>query len=378
MSKKILIIDDSALMRKVISDIINSDDRFEVADTAKNGLEGLDLIVKNYDKYDAALLDVNMPMLDGPSVLRRLQKSPSKLPVIMSSTETTEGAEITLDCLSNGAFDFVPKPENVFELRTEEYKQRLINTLVAATNADASFTTKTVDKPKEEIPVRPHVDDTAKAQAAEPKKEPVKHEIYKGPVRSKKGNKLIAIACSTGGPKSLNEVIPFIPKNIDAPILLVQHMPKGFTETLARRLNEVSEVTVKEATDGELIQKGHVYIAPGGKHLKVKKTPEGVKTVISDEPAVVGLKPCANLMYNSLIGMGYDEITCVVLTGMGADGTEGIGNLGKKENIYVIAQDKETSVVYGMPNMVAKANLTDEIVPLGSIAKAIENNVGVK
>jgi len=155
-------------------------------------------------------------------------------------------------------------------------------------------------------------------------------------------------------------------------------MPKGFTATLAARLNEISMVSVKEASDGDVLIKGQVYIAPGGNHMKIRSIENGnYEIAITDEPPVIGLKPCANLMYESLIGTGFDEITCVVLTGMGSDGTNGIGKLGEHKNIYVIAQDKETSVVYGMPNSVAKAGLADEILPLGAIAKAIEKNVGV-
>ena len=190
---------------------------------------------------------------------------------------------------------------------------------------------------------------------------------------------MIALACSTGGPKTLQSVIPLLPEGLNAPMVLVQHMPKGFTKSLAMRLNDMSKVKVKEAADGDILQKGWVYIAPGGSHLKVAKLPGGgYKAVISDEPPRDALKPCANIMYESLVGSAYDEIVCVVLTGMGADGTEGIKTLKKRNKVYVISQDEETCVVYGMPKMVAQAGLSDEVLPITEVANSIIKKVGVQ
>ena len=190
--------------------------------------------------------------------------------------------------------------------------------------------------------------------------------------------KIVALACSTGGPKSLQQVIPMLPAKLDAGVVLVQHMPAGFTASLAARLNEMSDINVKEAADGDVIKKGWVYIAPGGKHIRIEK--KGTDSVIklSTEPPIEGLRPCANVMYESLTSSNYDEITCVVLTGMGADGTNGIKALNKNhKNIYVIAQDEETSVVYGMPKAIAGTGLVNEVVPLNRVAEAITKNVGV-
>ena len=161
-------------------------------------------------------------------------------------------------------------------------------------------------------------------------------------------------------------------------MLLVQHMPKGFTNSLAMRLNEMSQVQVKEAADGDILKKGWVYIAPGGKQMRVKKEGSNYKIVTTDEPERDGLRPCANIMYESLAGSDFDEITCVVLTGMGADGTMGIGALSEKNKIYVISQDEASSVVYGMPKAVAEAKLSDEVQPLDKIAEAVIKNVGVQ
>lgn len=190
--------------------------------------------------------------------------------------------------------------------------------------------------------------------------------------------KVVALACSTGGPKSLQQVIPMLPKNLDAGVVLVQHMPAGFTASLAARLNEISDINVKEGADGDVIQKGWVYIAPGGKHIEVVKKASEYVIKLNDEPPIDGLRPCANVMYKSLVQCNYDEITCVVLTGMGADGTEGIKTLSAShKKIHVIAQDEDSCVVYGMPKAIAQTGLVDEVVPLNKIAETITKNVGV-
>lgn len=194
----------------------------------------------------------------------------------------------------------------------------------------------------------------------------------------KGGNKIVALACSTGGPKALQSVIPFLPSNLDAPMVLVQHMPAGFTKSMAERLNEISPIRVKEAEEGDILEKGSVYIAPGGKHMEVKKCPDGRhKIQLNEEPPIGGLRPCANITFSSLKDSGYDEIVCAVLTGMGSDGTDAIVSLAKSKPVYVISQDEETCVVYGMPKAIAEAGMVDEVVPLAEIAQTITKNVGV-
>ena len=199
------------------------------------------------------------------------------------------------------------------------------------------------------------------------------------PTPRRVNSRIVALACSTGGPKALHTVLPALDPRMDAPMALVQHMPAGFTKSLADRLNELSKVTVKEAEEGEILEKGVVYIAPGGRHLEVVSAAGGSHKIhLSDAPAIGGLKAGANIMYQSLKDSHYDEITCVVLTGMGADGTAGIDALDKSKPIRVIAQNAQTCVVYGMPRAVAEAGLVDEVVPLESIANTIIKNVGVK
>ncbi len=400
--KKILIVDDSALMRRLISDIINSDNRFCVKDLATNGLEALDLIIKNRLLYDAVVLDINMPKMNGLELLEQLQKNKIKMTVIMVSTLAKEGAKETIIALERGAFDFVTKPENYLDAKDEHFKNRLLEVLSVATKVtNPSLTAvspvETSNEASKETPRKGSITEkfsagfrtkveTSQAGSSQPvrkvetssssrSKTFKPHKRYSGTKEGK--DKLVALACSTGGPKSLQSVIPKLPANLDAPVVLVQHMPKGFTNSLAMRLDEMSKVKVKEAADGDILQKGWVYIAPGGKQMRVIKVGKVYKIATTDEPARDALRPCANIMYESLMYSTFDEITCVVLTGMGADGTQGIGALGETNAIYVIAQDEESSVVYGMPKAIADANQTDEVLTLEKIADAITKNVGV-
>lgn len=361
MPKKILIIDDSALMRRVISDIINENNEYEVAAIAKDGLEGFDLIVSNPTLYHAVILDINMPKMNGLELLEKLQKNRISQTVIVVSTVAKEGAKETIKALEYGAFDFVTKPENYLDTKGEEFKRRIHNMLDLATNSRETMT-----RTRQSILQKPVVS---------PKSENSVNPTYSA---SGKRNKIIALACSTGGPKSLQQIIPNLPKNLDAGVVIVQHMPKGFTLSLAQRLNEISEIMVKEAEDGDVISKGCVYIAPGGRHLKVVEQGSSYIIKISDEPAIEGLRPCANVMYQSLESCKFDEITCVVLTGMGSDGTKGIKGLSAaSKKLYVISQNEETCVVYGMPKAIVQTGLVDEVVPLNEVATAITKNVGV-
>ncbi len=352
MKKNILVVDDSALMRRVVCDIINSDSTFQVTDVCKDGLEAYEKLKTT--QYDAVFLDINMPRMDGLEVLRRLQSEKIKTTVIMISTLAIRDADIVIRAMELGAVDFITKPTNIIEAKGEVFRTKILDTLAAVLKTQRPV--KTVVQP-----VRPAV----------PKKPNKKSSAVKG-------EKLIALACSTGGPKALQQVIPFLPKELDAPVVLVQHMPMGFTRSMAERLNEISKVSVKEAEEGEILQKGCVYVAPGGKHVEVAKMTDGKhKITFNDMPAIGGLKPCANIMYDSLTKTGYDEIVCVVLTGMGADGTSGILSLEKRKSIYVISQDAKSCVVYGMPKAVYDAGVVDEVVPLTEVAATITKRVGV-
>ena len=355
MGRKFLIIDDSALMRRVISDIIKLNSEYEVLDTAVDGVDGLDKLVAHPGYYDLVILDINMPKMNGLEMLEMLQKNHMHEAVVVVSTVAIEGAKETLRALELGALDFVKKPENFYEVKGDGFKNKILKVIEMVTGSD--YNRVPVATMPTHTDVRVHV--------------PVK--------RVKPGtNKIVAIACSTGGPKSLQQVIPYLPENLDAGVVLVQHMPKGFTASLAMRLNSLSKAVVKEAEDGEVIEKGHVYIAPGGMHIIVAQSGKNHVIRYSDQPPVDGLRPCANIMFESLSDTDYDDITCVVLTGMGADGTKGIQSLvDKGRRVHVIAQDAESCIVYGMPRAIAEAGLANEIQPLNKISESIIKNVGV-
>lgn len=190
--------------------------------------------------------------------------------------------------------------------------------------------------------------------------------------------KLVVIASSTGGPKALHNLIPTIDKRLDAPVVIVQHMPKGFTASLAERLNNSSEITVSEVVDGEILEKGHVYLAKGGHHLEIVEKKSGCLAFQENmEEPVGGLRPCANITIRSLTSVSINNIMCVVLTGMGADGCAGIEELKKKKPIYTVAQNKETCVIYGMPKAIVESGLADNVLPLEEIGKEIKKKVGL-
>lgn len=356
---RILIIDDSALVRSVISDIIERDNRFEVADVAADGVCGLDMLIRNNGKYDIVLLDVNMPKMNGLDVLAKITKYKLKCKVIMVSTLVMEGANETIIALERGALDFVPKPSAVQGNDREDFGRRLIQSIEAVAGIDEGKTSK-----------------TPKADKEMPKKNGKENPNFDGRTL-RGGKKLVVIACSTGGPKALKDIIPKLPVELDAPVVIVQHMPAGFTKLLADRMNELSNVTVSEAKDGETLKKGHVYIAPGSKQMRVINDDVSPIFKITDEEPQNGLKPCADIMYESLLEVDYDSIVCVVLTGMGSDGRDGIEKLAKEKETYVIAQNAATCVVYGMPKVIANAGLADKILPIDEIADTIIKNTGV-
>ena len=298
--------------------------------------------------------------MTGVQLLYMPQPDRIKATVIMVSTMTTKDAKVTILAMELGAVDFVTKPDNVVEAKGEEFRKQLIGVLSAVLKTEKFIR----DLKRSSVAPKPAVRTAAPQRL---------------PAATRSGNKIVALACSTGGPKALQSVIPYLPKNLNAPMVLVQHMPAGFTKSMADRLNEVSPISVKEAEDGDVLKKGMIYIAPGGKHMELKKAPDGSHKIrLNDMPAIGGLRPCANITYDSLRDCGYDEVVCVVLTGMGADGTNGICSLAKKKPVYVISQNAETCVVYGMPKAIADTGLVNEVVPLTQVAQSITKNVGVQ
>ena len=370
--KKVLIVDDSALMRRVLSDIINDDEQLIVEKTANNGLEALN-VLQGGCRPDILLVDINMPKMDGVQLLKELNKYRIQIPVLIVSSIASQSADETIEALALGAFDFVKKPNGSIGGGYQEFRKKVLLRTYMACKLPLP---KKVEQSILEQQLQ--VQSQSKNVESQTEKKVKKTAKKKVPKSGRGSGGLAVIASSTGGPRALQSVIPYFPKDFPLPLVVVQHMPAGFTASLAARLNEMSDINVKEAADGDVIKKGWVYIAPGGKHIRIEK--KGTDSVIklSTEPPIEGLRPCANVMYESLTSSNYDEITCVVLTGMGADGTNGIKALNKNhKNIYVIAQDEETSVVYGMPKAIAGTGLVNEVVPLNRVAEAITKNVGV-
>lgn len=358
--KKILMVDDSALMRRVMCDIINSDERFQVVEQAYDGEAAYELLKKN--QYDGIILDINMPKMNGIQLLRALQKDRIRVRVMVASTDTREGATVTMEALELGAIDFIEKPANIVYLKSGEFKQKFLDTLQAVvTSRQTNISTAPVlSRAAQEENTQKIVSIVRKSQPAV------------------SGQKVVALACSTGGPKALQSVVPRLPAELAAPVLIVQHMPVGFTQSLAERLNSLSKINVREAAEGDVLENGTVYIARGGKHLNIAMKGGKPTVVYTDEPPREGVKPCANYMYESLKTSNYAQIICVVLTGMGADGTKGIVNLETAKKIHVIAQDEATSTVYGMPKAIAATGLVNRVVALDDVAQEIIMNVGVK
>lgn len=346
---KVLIVDDSALIRKILTDILKLDSEISVVGTAKNGKEALEKI--EILKPDIITLDIEMPLMDGLTTLKHII-SKYDLPVIMISSLTIEGAELTLKALDEGAIDFLSKPTNIFSLSQNEIKNEIIEKIKVGAKSKVhikqSVKIKSIPKPSFENSI----------------------------LESKKFSNIIAIGTSTGGPRALQSLLPEIPKDINASIVIVQHMPPKFTKSLAERLNSISNIKIKEAEDGDILLRGHGYIAPGDYHMEVVKAGDSLVIKLNQEPKVMGLRPTVDKMMESVSKIkGYSKIG-VILTGMGSDGTKGIIEM-KKDNSYTIAQDESTSVVFGMPKSAIATKSIDKVLPLEDIGREIINKLEV-
>lgn len=380
--KKVLVVDDSALMRRVLSDIINKDEEFHTEHSARDGLEALKLLEQN--DFDAIVLDIIMPRMNGIDFLKEVNERGYTAKIIIVSTIARKGAGETIEALELGAFDFVTKPGNLREAKSGEFAAKVLSRLYLAMGMEWNNILSGEIEAPEQVLRRMRRSDEGEIQKHSERLETTEYKPEKRLPRSSMVNvnasgKLVALACSTGGPKALQQVIPKLPENLDAAVVLVQHMPVGFTASLSARLNEMSEIRVREAQDGEVLQKGTVYIAKGGSQMRViEKNRHEFVLSVREEGARNGLKPCADILYESLRESSFEDITCVIMTGMGADGTKGILQLKETNKIYVIAQNAESSTVYGMPKAIAESGAADEIKDLDLIADAIIKHVGVR
>lgn len=336
-------------MRKAISSMLSSDPEISVIGTARDGEEAIDLVLRL--KPDVVTLDVEMPRMSGLETLKVIMgKAP--LPVLMLSSLTTEGAKETLTALDLGAIDFVAKHLDDLSLNI----LRIQNELVAKVKAVARH--KVRFRPS--APVETH--NYASLLQAGPR-------LYSGKVAA------VAIGVSTGGPKALQDVLPLFPKDFPAAILVVQHMPKGFTGPFAERLNQLSRMEIKEAENGEVIRAGMAYIAPGGVHMRaIKKKVTEVNIALSELPIDILHRPSVDVMMLSVAVAYSGRCLGAIMTGMGNDGLEGMKAI-KKSGGKTIAQDEESCIVYGMPKAVVDEGLADKIVPLSSMAGEIVNMV---
>lgn len=346
---KVMIVDDSALIRKLLTDILKVDKEIQIVGTAHNGKEALDKIKTL--KPDVITLDVEMPIMDGLTTLKEIV-SRYKIPVIMISTLTQHGADLTLKALEEGAVDFLPKPTNIFSLNQSEIKQDIINKV------------KTSARTKVDV-LKPY--------------EPIKRtkiNIQTNSRVKKEFTNILTIGTSTGGPRALQALLPELPSNIDATIVIVQHMPPKFTKSLSDRLNSTSNIQIKEAEEGDILQRGWGYIAPGDYHMRIVKERDNLVVRLNQSPHVMGLRPTVDMLMESVSQIeNYSKIG-VILTGMGSDGAKGIVQM-KDSNSFTIAQDEKTSVVYGMPKAAIATNCIDEILPLDKISSRIISKVGV-
>ncbi len=330
---RVLVVDDSAFMRKIIADIINSDPLLEVVGTAVDGIDALEKIAKL--KPDVITLDVNMPRMDGLTTLKHIMER-NPLPVVMLSSVTQEGAEITFKALKMGAIDYVPKPSGELSLDIHKIKTEIIDKIKNAANA--------------KITIHEH-----KTQTVSTVKRPQKFK-----------QKIITIGASTGGPPAIEDILLQLPANVP-PILIVQHMPVGFTKLFAQRLNSLTNFTVKEAEEGDAIVPGQALIAPGGHHMIVTK--EG-KIHLDDGPPLHSVKPAVDPMMETAAEVYKAETIGIILTGMGRDGALGMKRI-KKFGGTTIAQDESTCTVFGMPKAAIEEGCVDKVLPLSRIPQEI-------
>jgi two-component system chemotaxis response regulator CheB len=326
--KNVLIVEDSILMQRVISDIINGSSEFAVCGCARDVVEGWAKF--NKLKPDVVTLDFELPHENGLALLKKIMNN-NPIPVLMVSAHTKEGAELTIRALDMGAIDFFTKPSGPISIDLYNYRNELLEKLKMVSESS-------VRAPQKPLP--------AEKQGSHFR------ELYVG------------IAASTGGVRALNYIIPSLPAKCGLRIIVVQHMPKFFTASLALHLNERSSMVVKEAQADDLVLEGEVLIAQGGYHTIVD--PTGEKILLTDDPPIHGVKPSADVLFSSMAKVYNERVIGIVLTGMGRDGTRGIVEI-KNNGGTVIVQDPNDAIISGMPQSAINTNMVDHIVPLQKI-----------
>lgn len=371
--KKVLVVDDSAFMRKMITDMLSDHAQLEVVGVARNGKIAVEKVATL--KPDVITLDVEMPVMDGLEALQEIMAT-RPTPVVMLSSTTKKGAENTVLAMECGAIDFIAKPGGAISLNIELVKDEIIEKVLEASKV-----------PMKKVHPRPNLlqrteKESTKRSFSERKPRlterlstvPPKKTIHKASRKNftSRHKTILAIGTSTGGPRALQEVLTQLPKNIAAPILIVQHMPPGFTKSLADRLNKLCEISVKEVENGDALEDGVAYIAPGGKHFKIRKLGSSLFAQLdTEEPPRMGHRPSVDVLFESIASLSGVKCLAVIMTGMGYDGAAGAERLKASCETIVVAESSETSVVYGMPRAVVDQNLADEVVRLENIATTI-------
>jgi two-component system chemotaxis response regulator CheB len=352
---RVLIVDDSVVIRRLLTDCLAGDPEIEVAGTAASGKIGLAKITQV--NPDVVTLDLEMPEMDGIQTLIELRKQYPKLPVIMFSTLTERGAASTLDALTHGASDYVTKPANVGSVQTalQRVREQLIPKIKALCPRHAP-----------EPPPRVRATATTVGAVSPGGVKKISPPRSAGP----REVEVVTIGVSTGGPNALAAVMAALPADLRVPIVVVQHMPPMFTKLLADRLSAGSPLTIREAAGGETLAPGEVWIAPGDHHMAVTRTPAGVKLKLDQGPPENSCRPAVDVLFRSVAETYGPSAVAVVLTGMGQDGLIGASWI-KERGGTVLAQDEPSSVVWGMPGYVVRAGLADRVLPLGEVARTI-------
>lgn len=369
---RVLVVDDTIVYRKAISDIIEEIPGVELAGVAHNGEIALAKIKTL--KPDILTLDIEMPRMNGIETLEEIQKNYPGVGAIMVSTLTAEGSEMTMRALELGAFDFILKPQSKNQTEGKKEIRAALEPILRAF-ARSIFSSSLINRsgrnglasttPGKSPLGRPHVETkTVRPTSARTS------TIRRGK------SEIIAIGISTGGPNALNQMLPKLPGNLGVPVLVVQHMPPVFTKSLAASLDKKCQLTVKEAENGENILPNVVYIAPGGKQMKLVAGTDGLhrRIKITDDPPENSCKPSADYLFRSVGDYYVGRTTAVIMTGMGSDGTKGLGIL-KDKAAYIIGQDESSCIVYGMPKAPADLGYLDVVVPLSKIADEIIKSV---
>jgi two-component system chemotaxis response regulator CheB len=365
-----LVVDDTIVYRKIVSDVLKDIPGVEVVGTANNGKIALSKIASL--KPDLITLDIEMPEINGIEVLQELKnQSLDNAPVvIMLSTLTQQGSEMTIKALELGAFDFIGKPDDGKMAENLQKVKDAISPIIDALKRQKQ--TKLKIRARINSKVNATKDITRSSPSTNRRSTSQSNTTIRPNTTIRSKSEIVGIGISTGGPNALTKMIPMLPAGFKAPVLIVQHMPPLFTASLANSLNKKSQLEIKEAENGDIIESGKIFIAPGGKQMKIVAGADGItrKIKITDDPPENSCKPSVDYLFRSIAQYYVGRSTGVIMTGMGSDGSKGLAQM-KKNGSVVIAQNEETCTVYGMPKEPIESGIADIVAPLENIAQEI-------